>query len=301
MGLALWGGSPGLSGIGAVTPGTTPIVGGTDKRVLFDDNGVVGESSGFTFDKASSLLTTSGIMTANGGFNISNTALVNIFSIADTAWITRPGTTSTVALAPGGYWQRTDLYSNNAIQASVLSGSFSIGSGADVRLSRDAANTLALRNGVNSQTLNVYNTYTDASNYERGIFNWSKIANRLVIGTEVAGTGTPRAMEFQSNTIVFTMNGVSTWYMLAGGSWQPVTDATYDFGQASYRVRNGYFSGYVSLGATTVAGLPAAATAGANARMFVTDALAPAFGATVVGGGAVLIPVYSDGANWKVG
>jgi hypothetical protein len=31
------------------------------------------------------------------------------------------------------------------------------------------------------------------------------------------------------------------------------------------------------------------------------DALAPAFGATVVGGGAVKVPVYSDGTNWKVG
>ena len=57
MGLALWGGSPGLSGIGAVTPGTTPIVGGTDKRVLFDDNGVIGESANLTFDKTNSILT----------------------------------------------------------------------------------------------------------------------------------------------------------------------------------------------------------------------------------------------------
>ena len=57
MGLALWGGSPGLSGIGAVTPGTTPIVGGTNTRVLFDDNGVIGESANLTFDKTNSILT----------------------------------------------------------------------------------------------------------------------------------------------------------------------------------------------------------------------------------------------------
>jgi len=31
------------------------------------------------------------------------------------------------------------------------------------------------------------------------------------------------------------------------------------------------------------------------------DALAPTFGATVVTGGAVAVPVYSDGTNWKVG
>jgi len=51
----------------------------------------------------------------------------------------------------------------------------------------------------------------------------------------------------------------------------------------------------------TVATLPSASTSGAGARAFVTDALAPTFGATVTGGGAVNIPVYSDGTNWKVG
>jgi hypothetical protein len=51
----------------------------------------------------------------------------------------------------------------------------------------------------------------------------------------------------------------------------------------------------------TVATLPSAATSGAGARSFVTDALTPTFGATVVGGGAVATPVYSDGTNWKVG
>jgi hypothetical protein len=51
----------------------------------------------------------------------------------------------------------------------------------------------------------------------------------------------------------------------------------------------------------TVATLPSAATSGAGARAFATDALGPTFGSTVVGGGAVFIPVYSDGTNWKVG
>ena len=51
----------------------------------------------------------------------------------------------------------------------------------------------------------------------------------------------------------------------------------------------------------TVATLPSAATSGAGARTFVTNALTPTFGSTVVGGGAVFTPVYSDGTNWKVG
>jgi hypothetical protein len=51
----------------------------------------------------------------------------------------------------------------------------------------------------------------------------------------------------------------------------------------------------------TVATLPSAVTSGKGARSFVTDALAPVFGATVATGGAVAVPVYSDGTNWKVG
>jgi hypothetical protein len=53
--------------------------------------------------------------------------------------------------------------------------------------------------------------------------------------------------------------------------------------------------------AFTVATLPSAATSGAGARAFVSDALTPAFGAAVTGGGAVLTPVYSDGTGWRVG
>lgn len=51
----------------------------------------------------------------------------------------------------------------------------------------------------------------------------------------------------------------------------------------------------------TVVTLPSAATSGVGARAFVSDALTPTFGSTVVTGGAVKTPVYSDGTNWKVG
>jgi hypothetical protein len=52
---------------------------------------------------------------------------------------------------------------------------------------------------------------------------------------------------------------------------------------------------------STVADLPSAVTSGVGSRAFVTDASGPTFGATVAGGGAVAVPVYSDGTNWKVG
>ena len=57
----------------------------------------------------------------------------------------------------------------------------------------------------------------------------------------------------------------------------------------------------VILNPVAIASLVAAATAGNGATAYVTDALTPTFGATVAAGGAVSIPVYSDGTNWKVG
>lgn len=57
----------------------------------------------------------------------------------------------------------------------------------DLFLLRDSAGTLAQRNVTNAQTFRLYNTFTDASNFERGFMRWN--ANVLEIGTEAGGTG----------------------------------------------------------------------------------------------------------------
>lgn len=54
-------------------------------------------------------------------------------------------------------------------------------------------------------------------------------------------------------------------------------------------------------GTLTVATLPTAASAGAGARAFVTDANATTFASIVAAGGANGVPVYSDGTNWRIG
>jgi hypothetical protein len=69
----------------------------------------------------------------------------------------------------------------------------------DVTLYRDAANTLALRNGANAQTFNVYNTFTSSTNFERfRIFAQS--GGNVIIGTEKgSGGGTARGLELQTD------------------------------------------------------------------------------------------------------
>jgi hypothetical protein len=57
--------------------------------------------------------------------------------------------------------------------------------------------TLSQRNGANAQNFRVYNTYTDGSNYERGVFGWT--SNVLCIGAEEAGTGSVRNVALITN------------------------------------------------------------------------------------------------------
>jgi len=56
--------------------------------------------------------------------------------------------------------------------------------------------------------------------------------------------------------------------------------------------------------AVAVGALPAAATAGAGARSMVSDsnaATTAGIGAVVAAGGANVVPVFSDGTNWRIG
>ena len=73
----------------------------------------------------------------------------------------------------------------------------------------------------------------------------------------------------------------------------PTTAITVDASQ------NSSFTGTVKMATYTVANLPAAGIVGR--RALVTNALAPTFLASVVGGGAITVPVYDNGTAWIVG
>lgn len=69
---------------------------------------------------------------------------------------------------------------------------FPLSFGSDVKLAGDGAGTLAQRDGTNAQAFRLYNTYTDASNYERLAIGWS--TNVVSIKPENAGTGSARVL-----------------------------------------------------------------------------------------------------------
>ncbi len=66
-------------------------------------------------------------------------------------------------------------------------------------------------------------------------------------------------------------------------------------------ISNMTVAGYVKVPAVTVANLPSASVAGAGSRATVSDANATTFNSVVAGGGANILPVFSDGTNWRIG
>ena len=133
------------------------------------------------------------------------------------------------------------FYSSAAISASIAGASygyfstsgFGLGSlpiqwangisGApDAFIYRDAANTLAQRNSTNAQTFRLYNTYTDASNYERLSIDWSTTTNTATIVTQNAGTGSARTLAIGQDLYVNTVR-----VGLGGGSASTATAVGY--------------------------------------------------------------------------
>ena len=82
-----------------------------------------------------------------------------------------------IMLSAGAYFQWTSGV-NDPLDSSTV----------ELALLRDAANTLALRNGINPQTFNVYGTYTSGTSYERMFMRYSSSALAFQLGSEQLGS-----------------------------------------------------------------------------------------------------------------
>ena len=86
----------------------------------------------------------------------------------------------------------------------------------DTLLYRDAARVIAMRSGTQAQQFRIYNTYTDATTYERATADWQTTTNVFRFGTQKgSGGGTARAMSFVTDdTIRVTIgatDGITTF------------------------------------------------------------------------------------------
>jgi hypothetical protein len=155
------------------------------------------------------------------------------------------------------------------------------------------ATTGAFSNQVTGRALDItgtQNSYTPAGGV--AVQYSGSGTGQIRAYANVAGGGTAQLNIMGGATLV--AQATSAGALLPG-----VADTT-TLGNVSWRWAN-IFTNYVKTVPTTVASLTAAATAGAGARAFVSDATATTFASIVTGGGANPVPVYSDGTNWRIG
>ena len=133
-------------------------------------------------------------------------------------------------------------------------------------------------------------------------------------GLSLGSTTDPGAGNFQLNNASYIFgktSGAAATRMIGINSGNSIYIGSIDAAIASIILTNNGVSqavwdnggnltnlGTIKTGGYTVATLPTGVT---GASAYVTNALSPVFGSTVVGGGAVTVPVFYNGSNWIVG
>ena len=135
---------------------------------------------------------------------------------------------------------------------SVFFGFGAMSGTSDVRLYRGGADILEQIRSTNAQTFNIYNTFTDTSNYERGFIRWN--TNTLEIGNEQGGTGSnQRETSFISGGLTMfkcsrPANRNISLYNLCGN-----TDGSQALGLSGLRWGHSYLTA-IDLADTTLSG-----------------------------------------------
>lgn len=168
--------------------GGTP--GGSTTQLQYNNAGAFGGVSGWTTNGTTALTGGASTTVAIGGATIGSNALA----------VTGTGLFNSSVITSGVTGRNVSIGYFGANQIDLPTSGFIVWNSA-VTLINEAANTLAQRNGVNAQKSCVYNTFTDASNYERGCLDWITSANILSIGTQSAGTGTLRNISLIGGTV----------------------------------------------------------------------------------------------------
>lgn len=171
----------------------------------------------------------------------------------------------------------------------------------------DALDALAQRRGTNPQAFRVYNTFTDASNYERGIFSWG--SNTLTVGVDVLGTGaTTRVLFLQAGTggMGFRIGG-NHIFTMDGSGLIPQTNNAYDAGSSGARFRSIFAGTSLNIGtaAVTFSGAVPTISSGFGASPSVVSGTATAFTINVGTGGTaqngvIGLPTATTGWNCTV-
>ncbi len=139
------------------------------------------------------------------------------------------------------------------VDASTVSASQYVGTGyialgatsgaPDVFLKRGGANNPRFENGTTAQTVDVFKTFTDSSNFEK--FGLDTSSGNFDLFATKLGTGSARNLRITGTGIlgiIFNVQNAGTW-QITTASFQPQTDATMTLGDATHRVKYGFFGG----------------------------------------------------------
>ena len=299
------------AGGGAATPG------GADTQVQFNDGGALGGDAGLTYDKTTDKLTVAGDIDLDDGGTFSTT-LQTVTPTANRT-VSIPDATGTIGLVNGP----TGSIQFN--QAGALNGT------------SDFSTSLVWNSATTTFTglkLNVTNTASAAGSnlldLQVGGTSKVKVSSGGTISLG-AGSGAAPSIQLATAGTATGFYGTTTnrWAFTSGGGPRLelgsagilLSNINY-YGWASggnpaggspdlalYRDSAGVVkitdgstgTGYLKLIPTTVGALTAAATVGAGTRGFVNDANATTFASVVAGGGSNVVPVYSDGTDWRIG
>ena len=189
----------------------------------------VGGVSKFNVEKTGSL------NIANGSFLLrDNVSGCNEFRFLNNGLVFRAVNEALVLkMNIGGMWAHTDKYIGFGNAGGTLP---------DTTLFQDAPGILAQRNGSATQAFRVYNTYTDASNYQRLSFGFaSGVAQILSSGAGASG-----------HAALTLGTGSGTWQFTTAGNFIALADNTYDIGASgTNRPRNLYVAGNAVFGTNT--------------------------------------------------
>ena len=110
----------------------------------------------------------------------------------------------------------------------------------DTFICRAAANIVAIRNGTNPNSLQVNSTFTDASNYLRGVIETDTAD--VYMGRQAAGTGQTNGATYYGNfssgtgVVGFYQAGGIRWFIdtvANGNAWKPQSDNSSAIGNGS--------------------------------------------------------------------
>jgi len=266
-------GAAGSNSFMAGNSNTLNLTGTANKGVIYGTNNIVtlatGESQGIALGTGNTFTGTNGMVM---GINNSGSGCINI-GISNTGNGTNIGRTNFAT----GFACGT---SNQGIGTSL--GDLNTASG----ITSVCLGYLNTTSGIGATALGSENTVTADYAYSLGAYNGASGYLSLSVGLAAYATATNAAIFGYAPNSFNVTNSTSDSLMVAYEGTNFLLDANKIIANKPV-----VFKDY------TVATLPAGTN---NMRAFVTDALAPVFGVAVVGGGAVRIPVYYDGA-WKVG